>query len=310
MAMDQRSSSADRGALVTVWGLLGMFCMKGIVGWMTGSKALIADACQSAADCAGSVISYIGVRKSRPGAASGRPQSETAISIVFSAVLMVGALEIGISSVRSVAEGVHEAPGWGTVVVIAVSIGLREGLTRYKRRRDSSFGIRGDRTGEHRSDIFASLTALVGTSGAAAGELLHMPFLFVLDPAAGLVIAVFVLRMGYRLATGVLHTPNRSTLIQADNQMLLEAVQRIDGVVTVDELQAREQGHYVILDVVIRVNPRISVIEGHDIALRIRRQLTKRFLHVSDVSVKVQPYDPGYPYKSNHHDEELSTLLQ
>jgi cation diffusion facilitator family transporter len=312
MTMEQRSPFAERGALVSVWGLMGLSVLKGSVGWLTGSKALMADACQSAADCAGSVASYLGLRKTRanPNAASSRHGSPAAVSIVLSAVLLVSALEIGISSVRAVAEGVDEAPGWGAVVVIAVGIGLREGLIQYKRSRENRFGVRGDRTGENRSDIFASLTALVGTSGAAAGELLDMPFLYVLDPAAGLVIAVFVLRMGYRLAAGVLQTPDRRILDQADNQMLLEAVQRIDGVVMVDELQAREHGHYVILDVVIRVNPRISVIEGHDIALRIRRQLTKRFLHVSDVSVKVQPYDPGYPYKSNHHDEELSTLLQ
>ncbi|KIL36910.1 hypothetical protein SD71_04080 [Cohnella kolymensis] len=312
MTMERRSAFAERGALVSFWGLLGLFVMKGTVGWLTGSKALMADACQSAADCAGSVTSYLGMRKAGayPTAASSREQGAAAITIVLSAVLLVASLEIGISSVRAVADGADEAPGWGAVAAIALSIGLREGLFKYKRSRDSRVGIRSDRTADNRSDIFSSLTALVGTSGAAAGEAFGMPFLYVLDPAAGLVIAVFVLRMGYRLAAGVVANPERRILDQADNQMLLEAVQRIDGVVAVDGLQAREHGHYVILDVVIRVNPRISVIEGHDIALRIRRHLTKRFLHVSDVNVKVEPYDPGYPYKSNHHDEELSALLQ
>lgn len=312
MTMEQRSASAERGALVSLWGLLGLFVMKGAAGWITGSKALIADACQSAADFAGSVSSYLGMRRARvnSNASSGRGQPESAVTILLSAILLVGALEIGVSSVRSVAQGVDEAPGWGAVAVIAVSIGVREALILYKRSRDSSFGIRGERTGDNRSDIFASLAALVGTSGAAAGELLDMPFLYVLDPAAGLVIAVFVVRMGYRLAAGVLQPPSRVTLEQADGRLLLEAVQNIEGVVAVDDLQVREHGHYVILSLVIRVNPRISVSEGHGIALRVKRQLTKRFQHVSDANVTVQPYDPGYPYKTNHHDEELSTLLQ
>ena len=91
---------------------------------------------------------------------------------------------------------------------------------------------------------------------------------------------------------------------------MLEAVQRVDGVVAVDEVKARERGHYIVLDVAIRVNPRISVFEGQDVANRIRRMLTKRFLHVMDVNVKVQPYDPGYPYKSNHQEEQMPSVLQ
>jgi cation diffusion facilitator family transporter len=313
MAMEQRSVTAERGALVSVWGLLGLFVVKGTVGWLTGSKALLADACQSAADCAGSVTSYMGIRKARvdPNATgSPRHKPESAAAIVMSAMLLVAGIEIGISSVRSVANGVDEAPGVGAVIVIAAGIGVREGLVRYKRIRDNKSGIRGDKYADNRSDIFASLTALVGTSGAVVGDLYNMPFLYVLDPAAGLVISVFVLRMGYRMTAGVLRTSNRSTLDESDAQSLLEAVQKIDGVVSVDEVKAREQGHYIILDVVIRVNPRISVYEGQDVAQRVHRQLTKRFLHVMDTNVKVKPFDPGFPYKSNHHEEELSSFLQ
>lgn len=313
MAMEQHSVTAERGSLVSLWGLLGLFIVKGTVGWMTGSKALLADACHSAADCASTATSYIGIRKARtdPNAmSSSRKQPESMAAIVLSALLLVVGIEIGISSVRSVANGVDEAPGVGAVIVIAIGIGVREGLVRYKRSSDLRCGIRGDRVGDNRSDIFASLTALVGTSGAFIGGLYDMPFLYVLDPAAGLVISVFVIRMGYRLIAGVLRSSEHSVMDDADAQTLLEAVQRVDGVVAVDEVKAREQGHYVILDVIIRVNPRISVFEGQDVALRVRRQLTKRFLHVMDANVKVQPYDPGFPYKSNHQEDELASFVQ
>lgn len=313
MKMDRRPAVAERGALVSLWGLLGLFIVKGTVGWLTGSKALLADACQTAADCAGSATSFFGLRKARIHpltASSSRPQSESAAAIVLSAVLLVAGIEVGIASAKSVAQGVDEAPGWGSVVIIVVSIGVREGLVRYKRSRDNRCGIRGQRLSDNRSDIFASLTALVGTSGALAGEIFGMPVLYVLDPAAGLVISVFVLRMGYRMAAGVLKSTDNRPLDEVDAQSLLEAVQRIDGVVAVEGLKARELGHYVVLDVIVRVNPRISVFEGQDIAIRVRRQLTKRFLHIMDVSVNVQPYDPGYPYKTNHHEEEMPTLVQ
>jgi cation diffusion facilitator family transporter len=306
---DQRTASAERGALVSLWGLLGLSLFKGAAGWLTGSKALLADACHSAADCAGSFQAYLGLHNSQKDPADVR-HTESAAAIVLSALLLVVGLETGISSIRSLASGAMHAPGWGAAAVIAAGMAVREALVRFKRRRDSLLGLRGDRPGEHRSDIFASLTALVGTSAAASGEMLDMPFLYVLDPAAGLVISVFVLRMGYRLTAGAIRNSERCELDEVEAHMLLEAVQRIDGVVAVDDLRTREHGHYIVVEVIIRVNPRISVTEGHEIAQSVRRHLTKRFLHVSDASVQVQPYDPGYPYKSNHQDEEWSTVLQ
>lgn len=308
MKMEQRYASAERSALVSLLGLLGLTVAKGAAGWLTGSKALLADACHSAADCAGSLTSFMGIRNSKQSEA--KKQTESAIAIVLSAFLLVAGIEIGVSSVRSMAAGADQPPEWGAVIVIVAGIGAREALARYKRSKDIQLGIRTERSGESRSDIFASITALVGTTGAIAGDLLDIPILYVMDPAAGIVIAAFVLRMGYRLIMTVLQSTGRSALNEIDAQTLLESMQRIDGVVAVEELRAREQGHYLVLDVVIRVNPRISVTEGQEIALRVKRHLTKRFLHICDACVQVQPYDPGFPYKSNHHEEEMPSFIQ
>ncbi|XID93639.1 cation diffusion facilitator family transporter [Paenibacillaceae bacterium WGS1546] len=313
MAMDRRSVTAERGSLVSLWGLLGLFLAKGTVGWLTGSKALLADACHSAADCASAATSYLGIRNARlasQAAGADRHHPERTVTIVLSAILLVVGIEIGISSLRSVAVGVDEPPELGAVVAIAVGIGAREAIVRYRRRCDNRFGFRVDRAGENRSDIFASLTALVGASGAVLGKWYGLPVLYVLDPAAGLVISAFVVRMGYRMTADVIRRSDRFGLEQFDAQTLLEAVQRVDGVVAVDEIAARERGHYVVLDVAIRVNPRISVFEGQDVAHRVKRQMTKRFLHIADVNVKVQPYDPGFPYKTNHRDEDVHSFLQ
>ncbi|GBG08719.1 hypothetical protein B1748_03565 [Paenibacillus sp. MY03] len=93
---------------------------------------------------------------------------------------------------------------------------------------------------------------------------------------------------------------------------LMAVVQRVEGVVTVQSIRAREQGHYVVAEIVISVNPRITVLEGQDIAKRVKLLLMHRFLHLSEVMIYVEPYDPGYPYKSNHdpNQEQMPTLLQ
>lgn len=95
-------------------------------------------------------------------------------------------------------------------------------------------------------------------------------------------------------------------------EALMQIVQRVEGVVTVQSLRAKEHGHYVVAEIVITVNPRITVLEGQEIAKRVKTLLMHRFLHLSDVLIYVEPYDPGYPYKSNHdpNQEQMPTLLQ
>ncbi|GKU75687.1 cation transporter dimerization domain-containing protein [Paenibacillus sp. L3-i20] len=104
----------------------------------------------------------------------------------------------------------------------------------------------------------------------------------------------------------------KETVIEESADELMQVIQRVEGVVTVQSLRAKEHGHYVIAEVVISVNPRISVLEGQEIAKKVKLLLMHRFLHLSDVSIYVEPYDPGYPYKSNHelNQEQMPTLLQ
>lgn len=92
----------------------------------------------------------------------------------------------------------------------------------------------------------------------------------------------------------------------------MQIVQRVEGVIAVPSLRAKEHGHYVVAEIIISVNPRITVLEGQEIAKRVKLLLMHRFHHLTDVTISVEPYDPGYPYKSNHdpNQEQMPTLLQ
>ncbi|HEY8529102.1 MAG TPA: cation diffusion facilitator family transporter [Paenibacillaceae bacterium] len=299
-----------RGALLRVLSLAGLAAAKGAAAFTTGSKALLSDACHSAADAAHAIA---GLRDAhRPVSRSdGRPSGGEAVSVVLAALVMVAGLEAGLHALRALAAGPDRAPGLEAAAVIALSLALRGLLARVQ-----PCGIRpGLRRARHshdlRSDVLASSAALAGILGTQAGEWLGMPALFVLDPAAGLLVAALAVRSGLRLALAALRSNEDVVLTDGfDVDMLKETVLRMDGVVAVDDLKVREHGHYVVADLVVRVNPRITVMEAHDIAARVRRHLTRRFLHVADAIVRVQPYEPYYPYKTNLQDEETPTLLQ
>ncbi|MFC0212554.1 cation diffusion facilitator family transporter [Paenibacillus chartarius] len=314
---DDRFRNAEYAAWVGIVGNLALVLAKGTVGWLANSKALMADAVHSASDTVGAIAVLTGIRDSKRNRdrnqTIGQSKAAPVAAIIVTVILMLFALEIGISSIKALYAGVTEPPEWSAFVMLLISVIVRETMFRYKFRLGTKMKSQAliANAWEHRSDVYASLTAAIGVLGAILGGILDMPWLYVLDSAAGLVVSFLVLKTGYSLIKETVSPSRDETLRREDEQELLQAVHRVKGVITVDELHAREQGHYVIVDMKISVNPRITVMEGHDIAKTVKHMLMTRFIHVADVFIHVHPYDPGYPYKNNvdPQQDDAPTLL-
>lgn len=304
MAAKPRHAEAEASATLGLAGNAGLALLKGATGIAAGSAALLADAVRSAAEAAACFAAVIGLRKAQStqpyekrSAHRGRNRIETVSGVIISVLLLLLGLEIAIQTLRAVLLGVDAAPHWSALVVIVIAMLVQLLAVPSKSRK---------------TDMLASAVALLGVAGAYCGELFAAPALYYLDPAAAFIIAILVLLSGYRLITGLVLQGHKLSLQEEDATELLQLVQRIEGVITVEDLKAWEQGHYVAVELRINVNPRISVLEGQEIAKRVREILLKRFIHISEVYISVDPYDPGYPYKSNHdpNQEPMPTLLQ
>ncbi|WP_281888982.1 cation diffusion facilitator family transporter [Paenibacillus sp. YYML68] len=313
---EERYKQASVGMWIGIGVNVVLTLIKAAAGIMAQSKALLADAVHSASDVVGSIAVLIGLRTAKLPPDEDHPyghgKAEPIAAIVLSVLLMVAGLEVGITTVKVFLEGVEGPPKSLALIVIVLSIVVKEIMFQYKYRlgqRLSSQALIAS-AWEHRSDVYSSIAAFVGIGGAMAGAYFGVPGMYYLDPIAGLLVAVLIIRMGYRIMMDAAHRTMDHVLHQEDAKDLLDTVQRIKGVISIDDLRAREHGHYVIVDVKISVNPKISIFEGHEIAKTVKQTLMKRFIHVSDVFVHVNPYDPGYPYKNEglEHDD-LPTLL-
>jgi cation diffusion facilitator family transporter len=314
---DQHRAKAEVAAWLGIIGNVGLAALKGVVGWMAGSKALMADAAHSASDVIGSMAVLIGLKAARRPPDEDHPygygKAESISTIVVSILLILVGFEIGVSSIKAIVHGVTEPPRSYALIVITLSIFAKEILFQYKYRLGKKLGSKAliANAWEHRSDVYSSLAAFAGVGGAILGRWMDMPFLYYLDPVAGLFISLLVLKRGYNLIMESIHDTMDHVQHHEEADELLKAVQRVPGVIAVDSLRAREHGHYCLVDVKISVNPRITVMEGHDIAKHVKHLLLSRFIHVSDVFIHVNPYDPGYPYKNNVDSEQddLPSLL-
>jgi len=117
--------------------------------------------------------------------------------------------------------------------------------------------------------------------------------------------------MGYDLVREAIHNTMDHVLHEEDSRHLYQTIRSVRGVQAIDDLRAREHGPYLIVDVKISVNPKITVLEGHEIARNVKLTLLRKYPNISDVFIHVNPYDPSFPYNAGYDrdDGDRPTLL-
>lgn len=295
---------------------------KGTVGYFSGSRALMGDALHSAANAATLLadrLPWFRGRKlsNRMGMRTSSEQHAVPfMSILFSAIILMGGLQIAVSAVRDLSSGTPDAPGELALIAVLFSLGVNEVVFQYqyrqsKKNNDRRFEIHSE---NHRFGLYSSLIVLSGLCLSMAGSHFGMQALLYMDSIAALIVSGLILRKGYILIIRSVYGTLYDKPQHENCADYFDTIQRVHGVITIEDLKVQEHGQVrqVNLEVKVSVNPRITVWEAHEIADRIRKLLLHRFIHVTDANVIVVPYEPGYPYKSNYDlvDNDLPTLPQ
>lgn len=297
MGKNDRFKQAEFAAMIGVVGNIVLAIVKGVVGVIAESRALVADAVHSASDVAGSLAVFIGVRAAKQPPDEDHPyghgKAESIAAIIVAVLLFLVGLEIGKSSFESFFEEI-EAPKPLAIYAVILSIVVKEWMFRYKFRLGKR--IKSDaiivNAYEHRSDVYSSIAALAGIGAAIIGQKMGIDWLVYADPVAGLFVAILVIKMAWKLGAESIHTTLDHVLHDEDVVDLKDTVSKISEVKKIDELHAREHGHYVIVDIKVSVDPHITVEEGHNIGKLVKEKLMSEHDHVQNVMVHINPYSP------------------
>lgn len=297
MNQNERFKQASFAAWLGIAVNILLTIIKGIVGILSHSKALIADAVHSASDIAGSLAVYIGLRAAKQPPDQDHPyghgKAESIAAIIVAVILFLAGLQIGKSSIETFFIEI-EVPKGLAIYAVLLSIVLKEALFRYKYRLGKK--LNSDalivNAYEHRSDVYSSLAALIGIGASILGGKLQIPWLTYGDPIAGVVVSILVLRMAWKLGANAIHTTLDHVMHEEDIVEFKKVVHSIPEVKEIGELLAREHGYYVIIDLKISVDPLITVEEGHEIGKKVKRKLMNN-PDVHDVLVHINPYNPN-----------------
>ncbi len=274
------------------FGLLGnilLAFLKGFIGYLAGSTALMADAVHSASDFIGTVIVIKGVKiahlppdKSHP---YGHHKAESIVSKIIAIILMITAVFIGYEAFQILIADEIGIPGVAAIVVALISIGVKEGLYQYTIRVGRKYrnsALIAD-AWHQRSDALSSIAALIGISGAVMG----FPFM---DPLAGIVVALLILKTAISIYIDAIHDLMDSAPPQEILNNITEAAKIDEGVLAVSDVKVRRYGSMLLVDMKINVSPSITVEKGHAIAARTKENILSHNKDVKDVLIHVNPH--------------------
>lgn len=287
--------TANRVSVVTIIGNATLSLFKLLAGIIANSGAMISDAVHSASDVFSTIVVMIGIKLSSKAADKKHPygheRMECVAAVLLAMVLFLTGLGIGINAVKTIVSGNYEelrAPGVLAMIAAAVSIIGKEVMfwyTRHHAKAIDSSALMAD-AWHHRSDAFSSVGALVGIAFARMG----FP---IMDPVASLVIFFFIAKAAYDIFKDALDKMLDSSCDDETENRLRECIMSIEDVRGVDMLHTRVFGNRVYVDVEIRLDPTLSLREGHSIAEAVHDKIEKNFPKVKHIMVHVNPDENG-----------------
>ena len=279
----------------TLIGLVGnvvLSIFKLLAGIFGFSYAMIADAIHSISDSFATGTAYIGIRIGERPADEGHPyghaNAET-IAAFFVALTILGTgAFVGVDAVHLVVQKHFETPAMIALVAAAISIVVKEAMFRYTLKvgqRNNNPAVIAT-AWDHRSDVYSSAAAFLGILGARLG------FQY-LDPIAGLAVSALIIKMSltlFRSNIGILMDERPETAVLDE---IRATALEVGEVQAIDSLRVHRRGSTFTIDIEIAVDSRLTVEQGHQVAAEVKNKLLSKIEHVQDVTVHVNPYQPG-----------------
>src|SRR2546427_7124052 len=250
VASTSRIDGKAVAALYSVAVNVVLIAAKLLVGLLTGSVAILADAAHSFLDLSASIFAYAGIRTAAKPAdedhAWGHAKAENISSLVQMFLLGATCIAIVIESVRRLVVAGSVRIAWYSFVVVLAAMVIDIVVSRYlqnvSRAHGGSAALDSDAL-HFASDLWASLAVLVGITLVAV-------FDFKLaDPLAGIAVAIIIgttaIEQGRRTPQVLLDAmPDRPTLDAIER--ILKSDPRLHGY---HALRARQAGTHEMLGV-------------------------------------------------------------
>ncbi|MFB0525878.1 MAG: cation diffusion facilitator family transporter [bacterium] len=289
MAQPQCETCGHRATWLSAGQNVVLASLKGLVGYATGSRALLADALHSGADVACALLAAWGTRfgekpvdKTHP---YGYGKVEFIVGIVVGIVLIFAAGEILYGSSKVLFSQLKITPPRLLAVWVALlSVYSNFVISHYTMcaAKELNSPALKSISIDNRSDAYSSIPVVICILGSQLG----FPQL---DPLAAVFVGLLVFKMG----AGLVIENYRGLLDVSVNPEQMEEIRKaiisLPGVKKISYLRTRQIGQKIWVDVEVYVREEKTFKEANVVSREIRAALMRKMDYISNVQVSLRP---------------------
>jgi len=283
------STTKENAAKLSIASVSLLILIKVVASILTGSISIRADAVHSALDLVAAVTTFIGVRISgRPADEQhpfGHGKAENVSSIVVAGLIFAAAGIIVYTAVKRLIVGVPleliEIGIYVTAAAIVINVLISRYLSKVARATDS-LALEAD--ARHLfSDVLSSCAVLVGLI------VVRLTGLNILDPIIALLVALFILKVGYDTLRKSFGGLMDVRLPEAEEAKIKSCImEHYSEVVSFHELRTRKAGSQRYIDLHLVMPKNASVDKAHKMCDHLEQDIENR-LHNCSVTIHVEP---------------------
>lgn len=278
---------------VSIWGMIGnlfLLIIKAIIGFVTGSQAMLADAFNSASDIFSSIMTFIGNKiASKPRDDDhnlGHGKAEYIYSLFISIAMGLMSINVIISAIKTIILGAKFSFSIWLVVVCVISIIVKFVLYIYANgvyKKHRSLLLEANAK-DHRNDCIITSLNLVGC-------LLSLKGIYFVDSVVGIGISVWIFIVALKIfleSYDVLMDKAMDTITRDKVYDIISKHKEIRGV---NHFNATPVGYKYQISFTIFVDGDLSTFNSHSIANELEKEIDKNIPEVYLTVIHVNPID-------------------
>ena len=285
----ERFKSAKKASILGIAGNIFLLIIKGIIGFITGSRSMIADAMNSASDIFSSLMTLIGNKiASLPSDEDhnlGHGKAEYVFSWIISISMIIAALAMINSSIESIINKNEINFSYYLIIVCIVTIIIKLFLfiyAKYKYNSSKSILIKASME-DHRNDMFVTTGTLIGIISSFLGA-------YYVDGIVGCIISLWIGYVGVKLFKSSYDVLMDTDIDETKKEEICNEILKYEEILHVDSLNSKPVGDRYIIILKISMNGDVSLNEAHRIAGMLKEDLMNKFEYIYDIITHINPH--------------------
>ena len=267
-----REKNIKNAGILGIVGNLFLLIIKGTVGFITHSQAMIADAANSAGDIFASLMTFIGNKiASAPQDDNhnfGHGKAEYIFSLFISLSMIGISLKLLYNSLISLIYGYKFDFSWFLVIVCVVTIFVKLCLflyTKFLSRKFNSILLDANKE-DHRNDCIVTTFTLISV-------LLGLLNIYWFDGIVGIFISAWICITGVKIFIESYNILIDTSIDVTTQEVILNLTTKYEEIKKVDNISSSPVGYKYIVFVTICVDGNMTTFNSHKLADKLEKDI-------------------------------------